>query len=121
MPKKRLDAAHFYVHVRSVRYIDVRKEHQNAQAGVLSNGHACFAQHVLGEVVRRPCVLDGQLAHEIVAVGQECMADTNVVAGKTLSSNDFYEGEPVTNSANVRGFTRGLLAHQFGTPREECH
>ncbi|XP_075747959.1 uridine phosphorylase 1-like isoform X2 [Rhipicephalus microplus] len=49
--------------------------------------------HVLGEVVRRPCVLDGQLAHEIVAVGQECMADTNVVAGKTLSSNDFYEGQ----------------------------
>ncbi|KAL1419870.1 hypothetical protein MTO96_004772 [Rhipicephalus appendiculatus] len=49
--------------------------------------------HVLGEVVRRPCVLDGQLANEIVAVGQECMASTNVVAGKTLSSNDFYEGQ----------------------------
>ncbi|XP_037515904.1 uridine phosphorylase 1-like [Rhipicephalus sanguineus] len=49
--------------------------------------------HVLGGVVRRPCVLDGRLANEIVAVGQEYMAGTNVVAGKTLSSNDFYEGQ----------------------------
>ncbi|KAH6930095.1 hypothetical protein HPB50_009432 [Hyalomma asiaticum] len=52
--------------------------------------------HVLGEVVRRPCVLDGQLANEIVAVGRHCMAGNNVVAGKTLSSDDFYEGEDVT-------------------------
>ncbi|XP_049525898.1 uridine phosphorylase 1 isoform X2 [Dermacentor silvarum] len=49
--------------------------------------------HILGEVVRRPCVLDTQLANEIVAVGRDCMAGTNVVAGRTLSSNDFYEGQ----------------------------
>ncbi|KAK8787400.1 hypothetical protein V5799_022825 [Amblyomma americanum] len=49
--------------------------------------------HILGEVVRRPCVLDTQLADEMVAVGRECLPGVHVVAGKTLSSNDFYEGQ----------------------------
>lgn len=49
--------------------------------------------HILGKVVQRPCVLDAQLAEEIVEVGRECLPECKVVAGKTLSTNDFYEGQ----------------------------
>ncbi|XP_075749152.1 uridine phosphorylase 1-like [Rhipicephalus microplus] len=48
---------------------------------------------VLGECVRRFCVLDGDLVRELVDVGNRFLPAMNIVRGKTLSTDDFYEGQ----------------------------
>ena len=54
-----------------------------------------YFQIVLGEVVSRPAVLNPIVVDELVAIGNEMEFDT--VAGKTVCTNDFYEGENQTN------------------------
>ncbi|CAN7979605.1 unnamed protein product [Ixodes pacificus] len=49
--------------------------------------------HILGELVRRPTVIDNKLANDIVAVGRKAMPELNIVTGKTMCTNDFYEGQ----------------------------
>ncbi|XP_076334106.1 uridine phosphorylase 2-like [Tachypleus tridentatus] len=49
--------------------------------------------HVLGEVVKRPAVLDKELAEELKTVGEEQLPNYNVVMGKTMCTYDFYEGQ----------------------------
>lgn len=48
---------------------------------------------VLGERVTRPCVLDGDLVRELVDVGNRLLPALQIVRGKTLSTDDFYEGQ----------------------------
>lgn len=49
-------------------------------------------QNVLGKLVRRPAKLDRQLARDLKALAhREDPYDT--VVGKTMCSNDFYEGQ----------------------------
>ncbi|XP_077564363.1 uridine phosphorylase 1-like [Haemaphysalis longicornis] len=48
---------------------------------------------VLGERVTRPCVLDADLAREILDVGERTLPQLSIVRGKTLCANDFYEGQ----------------------------
>ncbi|KAL1481906.1 hypothetical protein MTO96_015222 [Rhipicephalus appendiculatus] len=48
---------------------------------------------ILGERVRRPCVLDGDLVRELVDVGNRFLPAVHIVRGKTLSTDDFYEGQ----------------------------
>ncbi|CAN7940145.1 unnamed protein product, partial [Ixodes hexagonus] len=49
--------------------------------------------HILGELVRRPAVLDAKLANDIWTVGRKAMPELNIVSGKTMCTNDFYEGQ----------------------------
>lgn len=49
--------------------------------------------HVLGRVVHRPAKLDVALSQDIVAEGQRSFPELNVVTGKTLCADDFYEGQ----------------------------
>ncbi|KAH6930308.1 hypothetical protein HPB50_012613 [Hyalomma asiaticum] len=48
---------------------------------------------VLGERVRRPCVLDGDLVRELMDVANRFLPAVQIVRGKTLSTDDFYEGQ----------------------------
>lgn len=45
--------------------------------------------HVLGKTLKRPCDMDERLAAEIFA----CKGDIPAVLGKTMSTDDFYEGQ----------------------------
>ena len=49
-----------------------------------------FYQIVLGKIVSRKAELDLSMAHELVDLGRDLPFD--VVAGKTVCTNDFYEG-----------------------------
>ena len=48
-------------------------------------------QIILGEVVSRKAEVDQKLAQDLVQIGRDL--PFNVVAGKTVCTNDFYEGE----------------------------
>lgn len=48
---------------------------------------------ILGERVSRPCRLDADLAREISDVGRRFLPAMRLVRGKTLSTDDFYEGQ----------------------------
>ena len=45
----------------------------------------------MGKIVARPSLLDQSLARELVELSSE--ADFSVVTGKTLCTDDFYEGQ----------------------------
>ncbi|XP_013784026.1 uridine phosphorylase 1-like [Limulus polyphemus] len=49
--------------------------------------------HVLGKTIKRPAVLDKELAEELMDVGKEQLPDYNIVMGKTMCTYDFYEGQ----------------------------
>lgn len=48
---------------------------------------------MLGRVVHRPAKFDVALAKEIAAEGQRAFPELNVVTGKTMCADDFYEGQ----------------------------
>ncbi|XP_077484630.1 uridine phosphorylase 1-like [Amblyomma americanum] len=48
---------------------------------------------ILGERVSRPCRLDADLVREIMDVGGRFLPAVRLVQGKTLSTDDFYEGQ----------------------------
>lgn len=48
-------------------------------------------QIVLGQVVHKPCHLDADVAKELLELGDKL--DFQVVSGKTMCTNDFYEGQ----------------------------
>ncbi|XP_077484591.1 uridine phosphorylase 1-like [Amblyomma americanum] len=48
---------------------------------------------ILGERVSRPCVLDVELVREIMDIGSRVLPALNLVRGKTLCADDFYEGQ----------------------------
>ena len=47
-------------------------------------------QIILGEVVSRKAEVDQKLAQDLVQIGRDL--PFNVVSGKTVCTNDFYEG-----------------------------
>ncbi|KAH7944606.1 hypothetical protein HPB52_021821 [Rhipicephalus sanguineus] len=49
--------------------------------------------HVLGKLVSRPAKLDVKLAEEIAAEARRSLSGINVVLGKTMCADDFYEGQ----------------------------
>ena len=49
-----------------------------------------FLQIVLGKVVQNPAKLDQDLVAELIEIGQGLPFHT--VSGKTVCTNDFYEG-----------------------------
>ncbi|XP_037286431.2 uridine phosphorylase 1 isoform X2 [Rhipicephalus microplus] len=49
--------------------------------------------HVLGKLVSRPAKLDAKLAEEIAAEARRSLSGVNVVLGKTMCADDFYEGQ----------------------------
>ncbi|XP_064471164.1 uridine phosphorylase 2-like isoform X2 [Ornithodoros turicata] len=49
--------------------------------------------HILGQVVHRRARLDQKLAEAIVNIGKNHLHQLNIVTGKTMSTNDFYEGQ----------------------------
>ncbi|KAL1486291.1 hypothetical protein MTO96_031453 [Rhipicephalus appendiculatus] len=55
--------------------------------------------HVLGKLVSRPTKLDLKLAEEIAAEAHRSLPGINVVLGKTMSTDDFYEGQARLNGA----------------------
>ena len=59
----------------------------------------CTSQIILGNVVSRPAKLDPRVARKLVAAG-EGKDEYLTVLGKTISTDDFYEGQVV--------FTLGL-------------
>ena len=48
------------------------------------------SQIILGEVVSRKAEVDQKLAQDLVQIGRDL--PFNVVSGKTVCTNDFYEG-----------------------------
>ncbi|KRY39507.1 Uridine phosphorylase 1 [Trichinella spiralis] len=50
-----------------------------------------FEMHILGKRVRKPTRLDSSLNNELLKIATEL--NYNAVIGKTLCSNDFYEGQ----------------------------
>ncbi|KAH8022703.1 hypothetical protein HPB51_001924 [Rhipicephalus microplus] len=68
---------------------------------------------VLGECVRRPCVLDGDLVRELVDVGNRFLPAMNIVRGKTLSTDDFYEGTTVSALQNDLARERFITCHRM--------
>ena len=50
------------------------------------------AQIILGKVVSRPAKLDPRVARKLVAAG-EGKDEYETVLGKTISTDDFYEGQ----------------------------
>ena len=59
----------------------------------------CFIlQIILGEVVARKAEVDQTLAYELVDIGRDL--PFNVVAGKTVCTNDFYEGKSIVIGTN---------------------
>ncbi|KAH8036860.1 hypothetical protein HPB51_006129 [Rhipicephalus microplus] len=55
--------------------------------------------HVLGKLVSRPTKLDVKLAEEIAAEARRSLSGINVVLGKTMSTDDFYESQGRMNGA----------------------
>ncbi|XP_075725031.1 uridine phosphorylase 1 isoform X2 [Rhipicephalus microplus] len=55
--------------------------------------------HVLGKLVSRPTKLDVKLAEEIAAEARRSLSGINVVLGKTMSTDDFYESQGRLNGA----------------------
>ena len=53
---------------------------------------SAFAQIILGKVVSRPAKLDPRVARKLVAAG-EGKDEYLTVLGKTISTDDFYEGQ----------------------------
>uniref|UniRef100_A0A224Z9K3 Uridine phosphorylase n=1 Tax=Rhipicephalus zambeziensis TaxID=60191 RepID=A0A224Z9K3_9ACAR len=49
--------------------------------------------HMLGKLVSRPAKLDVKLAEEIAAEARRSLSGINVVLGKTMCADDFYEGQ----------------------------
>ncbi len=61
---------------------------------LISNAYInCHAQIVLGRVVSKPALLDSTVVRELVEIGKEF--DFPTVRGKTLCTDDFYEGKRV--------------------------
>ncbi|XP_064471167.1 uridine phosphorylase 2-like [Ornithodoros turicata] len=50
-------------------------------------------KYVLGKVVRRSSKMDQELAEEIVQTGRKHLPHLNIVTGKTMCADDFYEGQ----------------------------
>uniref|UniRef100_A0A023GIU3 Putative uridine phosphorylase n=1 Tax=Amblyomma triste TaxID=251400 RepID=A0A023GIU3_AMBTT len=48
---------------------------------------------ILGKLVSRPAKVDVALAEEIVAEARRSLPELNLVTGKTLCADDFYEGQ----------------------------
>lgn len=53
--------------------------------------YLCIFKAILGEKIRRPAILDKDLAEEILSL-VEPEDDFQVVLGKTMCTDDFYEG-----------------------------
>ncbi|EEC02439.1 uridine phosphorylase, putative [Ixodes scapularis] len=68
--------------------------HYSYRYSMYKIGPVLSVSHILGELVRRPTVIDNKLANDIVAVGRKAMPELNIVTGKTMCTNDFYEGTP---------------------------
>ncbi|KAK8769490.1 hypothetical protein V5799_014039 [Amblyomma americanum] len=56
-------------------------------------GPVLSVSFILGERVSRPCRLDADLAREVMDVGGRFLPAVRLVQGKTLSTDDFYEGQ----------------------------
>ena len=52
-----------------------------------------FLQTVLGKVIHRPAKLDQKLSRELLALADPTQDAYDTVTGKTMCTNDFYEGE----------------------------
>ncbi|XP_077490498.1 uridine phosphorylase 1-like isoform X2 [Amblyomma americanum] len=48
---------------------------------------------ILGKLVSRPAKMDKALAEEIVAEARRSLPELNLVTGKTMCADDFYEGQ----------------------------
>lgn len=57
------------------------------------NRNIFLAQTVLGKVVHRPAKLDQKLVREFMALADPTQDAYDTVSGKTMCTNDFYEGE----------------------------
>lgn len=47
----------------------------------------------MGKVVKRPAELDEDFVHGLVETAKEMKLDFDVVVGKTMCADDFYEGK----------------------------
>ena len=52
----------------------------------------CYDFRVLGKIVKRPCILDQELAQSLVDFGAT-LPNVRVVPGKTMGASDFYEAQ----------------------------
>lgn len=48
---------------------------------------------ILGKREDRPCFLSQELAEEIISVGRRSYPSLSIISGKTMCTNDFYEGQ----------------------------
>ncbi|VDD83872.1 unnamed protein product [Mesocestoides corti] len=51
-----------------------------------------FQLNIMGKTVKRPAQLDEEMVKELIATAQSMNLKFDVVAGKTMCGNDFYEG-----------------------------
>ncbi|OUC44222.1 putative uridine phosphorylase [Trichinella nativa] len=59
--------------------------------GNCTDNKPAILKHILGKRVRKPTHLDSSLNNELLKIATEL--NYNTVIGKTLCSNDFYEGQ----------------------------
>ncbi|OQR77228.1 uridine phosphorylase 1-like [Tropilaelaps mercedesae] len=62
----------------------------NILTGLLEENHEFY---VLGKVVKRPSRLDQDLANDIVSAASQLYPASEVMLGKTMCANDFYEAQ----------------------------
>ncbi|KAM7537380.1 hypothetical protein Aperf_G00000078184 [Anoplocephala perfoliata] len=66
----------------------------------------CFQLKIMGNTVQRPAFLDGQMVSDILETAKCMDLDFEVVSGKTMCANDFYEEQGRMDGA-ICEFTEG--------------